>query len=164
MKQIFVILILYAVILTAACPSQLDVAAAEKSSAMVAVYANETVEVVRDLYRSEKITLDQKNRIADLIINLAKGGVHFTAYIAYVKNNDFDGKSVKGFSRRELFRLLETEIIGPTVDLLKELNFLKTNSRLLEMLSKIRETVIIISRAFSLQSQTAKRLAAAGGD
>ncbi|HEV7701392.1 MAG TPA: hypothetical protein VGO43_14265, partial [Pyrinomonadaceae bacterium] len=73
--------VLYSMVLLTACPSAASLEKAKAESARIATYANAGVNLTRNLYESQVITIGQKDAIAKKFVFLADGGIAFDAAV-----------------------------------------------------------------------------------
>jgi hypothetical protein len=142
---------LYALIMTTACPSQTSLQKAKDSSAKLATFANEGVNITRDLFREKIISLDQKDHIAEGFILLARSGIAFDS--AVVKLQQTYGDKPPRSEIEKLFAVFDAEVVAKFVAVLATLKVVGKDSKIVEIISFLQTAILTIARAFNREKQ-----------
>lgn len=158
MKRIFTtLIILYSILLLTACPSA-SLKKAQDSSARVATYANAGVNLTRNLFTSNVITLEQKDQIARKFVLLAEGGIAFDAAVA--KAIQVYGSNAPKSEIQKIFETFDSEVVGKFLDILASLKLLANRAAYGQVIEAIRTAVLVVANVFGRRSQIAARIAA----
>lgn len=157
MKILASLLVIYSLLLLSACPKK-SISEAKKQSAQIAVYANNGVEATRTLFQSRVITLEQKDRIADAFILLAKAGQTFDRTIQNIETT-YGAKPPKT-ELYKLFQVFNAEVVGRFLDILQQLKIISANNQIGEIVSLIQTAILTIARLFGNKRQVELQLEA----
>lgn len=140
----------------AGCPAR-TLERAESSSKKVATYANAGVNITRDLYRENLISIGVKDKIADAFVILAKGGVAFDIAVQNAKR-EF-GQNPPQAKIDALFATFSTEVVSKFLDVLRELKLVSDTAAYLAVIESLKAAVLIIAAAFGKRSAVEVQLA-----
>lgn len=138
------------------CPSQKTIAKAKESSAKLASYANTGVNVTRDLYREQIISLELKDKIADAFIVLADGGIAFDAAIH--KAEVAYGQNPPQSQIDALFATFDAEVVGNFLTVLERLKLVTNATAYLAVIESIKAAILIVADAFGRKGVTEAKL------
>lgn len=157
-KLFAVFLVIYSLVMTTACPSRVTLEKAKTESSRVAVYANATVDVVRELYRSKTISLEQKDRIADKLIVLARGGAAFDALVNQMQSSYGNTGNVPKAEFALLLDTFNVEVVNKFLDALAAMKIIKVSDHLRNAINLLLTSIKIIAQAFGKQKSVGARI------
>ena len=149
-KTITVLVLIYSMVLLSACP-QKSIGEAKRQSSQIAVYANNGVEITRELFRNQIISLAQKDRIADGFILLAKSGQTFDLAVKNIENT-YGTRPPKSEIER-LFKIFNAELVAKFLDILRELKVISADNRIGEVIALLQTAILIIAKVFGNKRQ-----------
>lgn len=138
------------------CP-QRSIQKAKDASAKVATYANTGVNITRDLYRQELITLAQKDKVADAFVVLANAGIAFDQAVAAIER-EFGTNPPKP-KIEALFAAFDQQVVGAFLSVLAELKVIGNTAAWSVTIEAIRAAVLIVAGAFGRKAYVERRLA-----
>lgn len=150
MKKIITLILIYAVFLVSACPKK-SINEAKKQSAQIANYANNGVEITRELFRGQIISLEQKDKIADGFILLAKSGQTFDLTVKNIENT-YGTRPPKSEIER-LFQVFNAEVVARFLDILRELKVVSANNQIGEVVALLQTAILAIAKVFGNKRQ-----------
>ncbi|MBS1793368.1 MAG: hypothetical protein JSS81_05910 [Acidobacteria bacterium] len=161
MKKLLIsCLLIYSLVLTA-CPSKVTLEKARRESAKIAGYADQTTNAVRDLFRAGVLTPAQTARIADKIIVLAKAGQAFDAVIATLETTYGTTDNVPKAEWARALALFNSDLVQKFIDVLVELKVIEVSGRMRNSIDLVINAVRLIARAFEVEADVNRRIAAA---
>lgn len=154
MKQILASVLIYSFVLLGltACPNKATIEKAEHASAKLAGYASLAVSATGELYRQKIITLEQKDRIADALIMLAKVGAEFDKSVTKIKA-EFGEKPPQS-QIDGLIRLLKADLVPQFSAVLSAIKIAVVPQRLKEAIEAIRSGILLIAAALDVGAET----------
>jgi len=160
MKTKFLItLLIYAVALTG-CPSK-SIQDAKATSGKIATYANAGVNLTRELYGANFLTLEQKDKIADGFIVLAKAGIVFDQ--AIVNAETTYGSNVPQNEIERLSAVFDAQIVTKFLDILTLLKLTNRAGNYAAVIESLRTAILIGARVFGHYRDVNTRIAAVTG-
>lgn len=144
-------------VLLTACP-QKTIDTAKKQSTQIAVYANNGVEITRELFRNQIISLAQKDKIADGFILLAKAGQTFDLTVKNLENTY--GKRPPKSELDKLFQVFNSEVVANFLEILRELKVIGANNRYGEVISLLQTAILTIAAVFRNSRQIKQQIEA----
>lgn len=161
MKLFLILIIVYALFLTTACPSKLTLENAARQSSRIAGYADQTTDVVRELYRAQTISLAQKDAAADKLISLAQGGKRFDEMVARLQASFGGSGNVPKPEFSKLLASFNAEVVNKFLDVLGELRIIQASEKLRKSINLLIVSIKIIARAFGTEKSVGARIAEA---
>lgn len=155
-KTLSFLLIFCLTCLMTACPKK-TIETAKRESARLAGYANQGVNVTRELFREKFLTVEQKDKIAEGFIVLAKAGQTFDETVKNLEKTY--GSNVPRSEVEKLFEVFNSLVVGKFLDVLKELKIVSDN-RIGEVVELLRSAILIIAKGFGKGSALEKQLEA----
>ncbi len=155
MKFLLTTILVLASLLSTACPAR-TIEKAEASSKKLATYANAGVNITRDLYREQLISIGVKDKIADAFILLAKGGQAFDLAVANAKVQY--GTNPPKPAIDALFATFSSEVLAKFLAVLQELKLVADSSAYLAVIESVKAAVLIIAAAFGRRGQVEAQL------
>jgi hypothetical protein len=155
MKNLIVITIISISILLTGCPKA-SIQSVKENSKKVAGYANAGVEITRELYRAGKLTLAQKDLIADGFIALAVGGLAFDAAVMAAEKQ-YAGNVPKD-AVKQLLGVFNQEVVAKLVDLLSKIKPGFDSQAFHLAIEGIKTSVILIAGVFGQRKQVAAQI------
>lgn len=157
MKTILTTLLILASLILTACPAR-TIQKAKSASANLATYANTGVDVTRELYRNNLITLAQKDKIADAFIVLANGGI---AFDLAVKNAEqvYGGATPPRRELDALFATFNAEVVAKFLAVLQSLKLVNNTGAIGTVIESLKTAVLLIAAAFKHKSQVEAAIA-----
>lgn len=155
MKNLLISLLIIGSLILTGCPSR-TIEKAEASSKKLATYANTGVNVTRDLYNEKLLTFEQKNKIADAFIVLAKGGQAFDLAVANAKQQY--GQDPPKAAIDALFNTFSSEVVAKFLDVLSALKVVTDSSAYLAIIESVKAAVLIVASAFGKRSTVEAQL------
>jgi len=139
------------------CPDK-SIQKAKSSSARVATFANAGVNLTRDLYRQQIISITVKDRIADAFITLAKAGQTFDAAVLKVEAQ-YGPAAPPRAEIDKLFAVFDSEVVDGLVDILKTVTASGIPDKFREIVETLKSAVIVIAKVFNRAVVVEARLA-----
>lgn len=158
LRSIATLAIIYSMVLLSACPSKASLDKAKESSARVATYANAGVNLTRNLYSSNVISLEQKDAIARKFVLLAEGGIAFDA--AVEKAIQVYGSNAPKSEIQKIFETFDAEVVGKFLDILASLKLVANRAAYAQVIETIRTAVLVVAGVFGHKQAIARRIAA----
>ena len=149
-KIVTALLLIYSLVMLTACP-QKSITEAKKQSSQIAVYANNGVEITRELFRSQIISIAQKDRIAEGFILLAKSGQTFDRTVKNIENA-YGTRPPKSEIER-LFQVFNAEVVARFLDILRELKVVSADNRIGEVVALLQTAILAIAKVFGNKRQ-----------
>jgi hypothetical protein len=143
-------------LLTTGCP-QKSIDQAKKSSAKIATYANTGVNVTRDLYRAQLLSLPNKDKIADGFIALAKAGQTFDAAVLKIEQQYGPNAPPKA-EIDKLFAVFDAEVVDRLVEVLRSVGLSGIPEKFREIVNTLKSAVIIVAKVFGHAAAVRARL------
>lgn len=150
--------VVYAVVLTTACPSSSSLKTAQEASARVATYANAGVNLTRSLYNSSVITIEQKDAVAGKFVLLADGGIAFDAAVANAIK--VHGSNASKTEIAKIFETFDVQVVGKFLDILASLKLIANKLAYAQVIETIRTAVLVVANVFGRKQLIAARIAA----
>jgi hypothetical protein len=158
----FLIMAVFTVgVVTTGCPRERadsNIRKAAKASFELAGVTNDTVTAVGRAYTDGIISLEQKDRLADKLVILAKGGKTFNAAVrkaAEVYSTDVDPPPSE---IDLLIALFDSDVISPFLEFLAAVGGINAPPYLATAVEMIRNVVLQIARGFGRERETETRL------
>jgi hypothetical protein len=151
-------LLIYSMLVVTACPSRDSLEKAQKESAKVAGYANLGVELTRELYRSNFISLAQKDKIADGFIALAKAGQAFDTAVANAIAQ-YGETAPPPTELDRLFHTFDDQVVAQLVAVLASLKLTGVSGHFAEIINTIKTAVLLVASRFGRRSTVQVQLA-----
>lgn len=139
-------IVFISVIGTTGCPAR-TIEKAKSASAKVAIYANTGVNVTRDMYHQNLISLSAKDKIAQAFIVLADGGIAFDGAVAAIEREYGPNAPPKAVIDR-LFAAFDEQVVSRFLNVLTELKVLGNTAALAATIEALKAAVLIIAGAF----------------
>ena len=152
-KAVSTILLLSLAVSLTACGPQ-TIAKAKEQSRQLAKYTNAGVDVTRELFKAKIITLEQKDRIADAFLKLARAGQTFDKTIAKIEQEY--GKNIPASKIEQLFKIFDGEIVSEYLNLLKDLGVAVQKVR--EIITLLKTVVLTAAGLFDKRAAIEARL------
>ena len=154
-----VLLLIYSLFLTA-CPSRLNIEKAKSSSAKVATYANAGVNLTRELFNANFLTLEQKDRIAEGWITLANAGIAFDAAIANLEQQYPQGVNsrIPKAEIERLFAVFDATVVNHFLEILSSLKLINRIGNYAAIIESIKAAILIVAGAFGQKSVIAAKI------
>ncbi len=154
MKQLLIALCIISSLVLTGCPTK-TLEKAEASSRKLATYANAGVDVTRNLFRQNMISVATKDKIADGFIVLAKGGQAFDLAVANAKREY--GTNPPKEAINKLFATFDAEVLGRFLAVLQELRLISNATAYTAVIESIKAAVLIIGGAFNRKAEVQLR-------
>ncbi|MEO8647764.1 MAG: hypothetical protein ABI539_01220 [Acidobacteriota bacterium] len=162
MKTILAGLLVYSMFVLTACPSGQTLQKAQDASAKVATYANSGINLTRELYRSNYLSLENKDRIADGFIALAKAGQAFDAAVANAKAAYGDTAPKDAIAA--LFATFNQEVVGKFIAVLQSLKLASVVSgNFAATIELLKTAILVVAKAFGKGGSVQAVIVEAGG-
>jgi hypothetical protein len=158
MKKIIVTLICIYSLLLLGCPKA-SIAGAKSASQKVATYANAGVNLTRELYRSNFLTLAQKDKIADGFIVLANAGIAFDAAVANTER--IYGSDAPKPEIDRLIAIFDGQIVEQFLAVLQSLKLVPAAGNYKATIELLKTAIITLAKAFGIGKQTRVKIALA---
>lgn len=161
-QLILTLIVIYSLFFVTACPplSRITIEKAKNASHTLAAYANESVNVTRDLLRAKILTAAQTSVIADKFIALSKGGQTFDAFLLVLEQNYGKEGKVRSGELTALLKLFNSNVVNLFLDCLTELKILQVSERLRQMMDLLKTSILIVARALQIEKTTKARIEA----
>jgi hypothetical protein len=147
------------VLTTTACPSRASLDKAARASSDLATYANAGVNVTRELFAANLLTLEQKDRIADGFIALARAGQAFDTLVANARVQYGDNAPKDAVAA--IFATFDKTVVNQLVSVLNALKLTQVSARFAAVIETLKTAVLLIANAFRHRQLVAARLEAA---
>lgn len=143
--------------MTAACPSRTSIEKAKSSSAKIATYANAGVDLTRELYRANFLSLEHKDKIADGWISLANAGIAFDLAIANAEREYGDTAPKTEIQR--LFNIFDSSVIEKFLVVLNSLKLGSISNNYAVIIDSIKSAILLVAGAFNQTKVVTRKLA-----
>lgn len=153
-KIILSLIVVYSMLLATACASAVSLDKAKSSSSRLASYANEGVNVTRELYRSKVLSGEQTKAIAGKFIVLARAGAAFDSAVKAAEATY--GTNAPKPEIEKLFAVFSSEVVGNFLAVLSALKIVGNTGGLQQTIALLQTAVLTIARAFG-RSAAVKR-------
>jgi hypothetical protein len=122
------------------------IAKAKKASSKLATYANNGVNVTRDIYQQKLISLELKDKIADGFVKLSAAGI---AFDAAVKNAEsVYGPNVPATEVERLFAVFDQSVVAQFLAVVASLKLISDVPSLEAVIATIKTAILVIADAF----------------
>ncbi len=161
MKQILLALtVIYSMFFVTACPARINIDKAKTNSAKVARYANAGVDLTRELFRSNFLTLAQKDKIADAWIVLANAGIAFDTAIANLEQQypQTGVQKVPKVEIEKLFAVFNSTVVSQFLEILTSLKLIDRLNNYAVIIESIKAAILIIAGAFGQRKTIAAKI------
>lgn len=148
--------ILFLTLVSAACPAR-TIQKAKSASGKLATYANTGVNITRDLFHQNLISITQKDKVAQAFIVLADAGIAFDGAVVALQR-EF-GNSPPKPKLDALFAAFDAQVVGSFIAVLQELKLLSNTAALSATIEAIKAAVLIIAHAFGQRNYVQGRIA-----
>jgi hypothetical protein len=158
-RKILAVLVLMCVAMAADC-GELSIAKAKSDSKAVATYANAGVEITRALFHAGKITLQQKDQIADGFITLAQGGGAFEGLVASIER-EYGEKAPPKAEIDRLFSTFDREVVDKLVAVLQSVKVPGIDKSIGPTIELLKTAVLAVAGAFRKREQVVAKISGA---
>lgn len=161
MKYLLTISILFTLIVTqVGCDKMKSLEKAERASKKVATYANEAVNITRELYRDKTITDEQALKATELFVYLARGGKAFDSKVAelkkfYAENNEKPNKK----ALQRVAQYFRANVIERFIEVLEEITQMQVSDKWKAVISGIKTAILIVADSLNVGDETRVDLA-----
>lgn len=159
MKKLLIVFLISLSLMLGGCPKQ-SIEKAKANSAKVATYANAGVDLTRELWRANFLSLEQKDRVAEAWIVLARAGIAFDAAIANIEG-EYGIADVPKSEIEKLFAVFNREVVGKFLDVLTALKLTTRAGEFGTIIESIKTAVLIVAGYFNRRSEVAAQLSGA---
>lgn len=128
-----------------ACNKQNTLNQAAEAAKDIGGGTRDVIKAVGDAYQAKLITLEQKDRLADLLIQISKGGQKGVAAIEKLQQQ---GVSIPTLDQKQILnKLFDDEVISPFLRLLTEMGKLSESSAasIRLALASVRTAIVLLS-------------------
>lgn len=159
-KFIGVLVIIWTMVFATACPvSPASLQKAKESSGKIATYANTGVELTRQLFRSNFLTLAQKDLIAEKFVTLARAGVLFDQTVTNALQQ-YGTNAPPASEIQKISAIFDAQIVQGFLAILASLKVISSNGSFGATIELIRSAVLVIAGIFGSQKQVSRKIAA----
>lgn len=155
------IIVLFSLFLITACPSPPTIEKAKSASAKLAGIADTGVNLTRTLYRRDVISLEQKDRVADAFIKLAKSGVFFDKTVRELENIYTDSHPPRD-KLSELIVLFNSGIVADFITLLTTLRVISADGKFVRTIELMKTSILLIASVLQIEKNTKAKIAEVG--
>lgn len=154
-------LLLYCMIMTAACPvSSADLAHAKEASKKVAGYSNAGVNLTRELWHAHFLTEAQKDFVATKFIQLSDLGIAYDFTVAAVESQYGPNAPPRSEIER-LMGLFNSQLVAGLLDVLTSLKVIPSHGNYAATIQLIIDAVLVVAGIFGIRRQTQAKISAA---
>lgn len=128
-----------------ACNKQNTLSQAAEAAKDIGGGTRDVIKAVGDAYQAKLITLEQKDRLADLLIQIAKGGQKGVAAIEKLQQQ---GVSIPTLDQKQILnKLFDDEVVSKFLTLLTELGKLSDaqSASIRLALASVRTAIVLLS-------------------
>lgn len=155
------IVVLFCLLLTTACPITPDsIAKVKSASKKVATAANTGVNLTRELYNANFLTIEQKDVIAQKFLLLAKAGIAFDTAVASIENQ-YGANAVPKSEIQRLVGVFDAQVVNAFLDVLTSLKIIPSKGNYGVTIELIRTGVLTVAGILGLKHSVSARIKAA---
>lgn len=146
MKFVFSLLIISSFVfgMTGCTPD--TIAKAKKASSHLATYADNGVNVTRDIYQQKLISIELKDKIADSFNKLADAGIAFDTAVANAEK--VYGTNVPQTEVERLFVVFDQSVVAQFLAVVASLKLINDAPALAAVIATIKTAILVIADAF----------------
>lgn len=128
-----------------ACNKQKTLSVAAEAAKDITGGTRDVIKAVGQAYDQKLITLEQKDHLADILLNIAKGGQRGVAAIDALEKSGVT--TLNGPNAEALSKIFTDEVVGPFLQLLTELGKLSDSSSaaIRAALVSVRTAIVLLS-------------------
>jgi hypothetical protein len=154
-KLIICCVLIYSFLITGCGPA--DIQKVRERSNQFAGYADTGVNVTRDLFRANLLSLKQKDAVADGFIKLSEAGITFNAAID--KAIQVYGSTVPLSEIEKLFAVFDSSIVTQLIAVIALIKPLDNASKFVQVIETLKNVVLLAAKAFNKFKPVETRLA-----
>lgn len=156
LRTMFLMIAVYAVILTTVACDQNQIRKAAKASDSLSGLTLDAVRATKQAFESGAISLSQKDALADKLLILARGGQTFNAAVKQLSVSGADGMTPDKWQTIE--RLFDAQVITPFLAFLAQTTGINNSANLSAAIKLIRISVLTIARVFGGNQAITERI------